>query len=758
MFFLTKLKHLIKIISILLIQAFLGSNFAVAANFGSTSYSSPENSLLSPQIYLTSSAFKANFNAEAGLLQDSEALEYFFDVFKLYALYESISVTMFARRTNISEAEAEKILENILLVKPDVVKQGLIIKGRETGEKGYGYFPKDVAGLLEEKAEREASLPELIAAGKDTQRLPSEFGPHPTQMGLVEYYEKIAYAEAAKPDGFKVKQIQAFKIDKHGMDTQDAISFGIILENGYVIMQAGLMGGISAGIAEPGTHASIDEAIEFFNNVIAQKFIGVNVADYDAVEQLIIDIDNEYRDKAKNKSKPLFSYIGSEISSGVSMIASGAFAERLGVPWEVLMNYRYNKLARQQGLSKENQPLMISVNLGVLWEGGKHGVAKYLWELVEAGIMSEDALSQFPDKFWRKGTTEQPSEYDKLRKAGSKHIKLGMIPMQEIQIMVIHPNYKEEVRIGKKLTRVFKRYLEESGIKTKYGAESGFTTDQMFTNPKDGSEPQLITMELVLDILNKATDSLGKDAKYVRWALDIAASEMYIEEIQKYYIGSASAKNVLGKIESIKNIADVDFESGLVDYRGLTLYKMETFKKYNRFLSVEDWAKEDILKHWEDTNQLIDKMIVMGDDNTVSNAPMILKFREFINAHLQKPNQSGEEKAMFLAVATSHFLQNIVISSHRGTRPELEIYTALSAIAMGVLGTKFTISGPGRGGLQAAIMQSWTMLNLVPDVRLSSQAEEIHNKSGKYKNVGWAIRFREEFKIAATTEYIGGSI
>ncbi|HLP48630.1 MAG TPA: hypothetical protein VK469_22000, partial [Candidatus Kapabacteria bacterium] len=229
--------------------------------------------------------------------------------------------------------------------------------------------------------------------------------------------------------------------------------------------------------------------------------------------------------------------------------------------------------------------------------------------------------------------------------------------------------------------------------------------------------------------LNEATDALGDDAKHVKWALDIASSEMYIPEIDRYYIGPSAAQN----------------GSGLVTNEEFTRYKLELFKKYSRFLSVEDWADESKMEHWEDAKQIIPNMIQMGDDNVVSNADLIKKFKDVQNAHLQKPNQSSEEQAMIAAVGTSHQLGNVVIFSHRGTRPADEDYTATAAMAMFAFGGKWTLWGIGRGALIAAMNQVDELYNRGPyeNVKVPYQGALVRDPDGLYQQ-GWAKRLRKE--------------
>lgn len=541
-----------------------------------------------------------------------------------------------------------------------------------------------------------------------------EYGPHPMQQGLLPLYEKVEAAEKNAPPEFIIKDIYCFFDQKHGDKPKEAISFGIVLESGPIIKRAGVMGGISAGKAEPGTHGSIKEAIDFFYSKVRQKFIGLNVSQAEEITEKINVLDDRFRNNSSNKDKPRFSYIGGEISVGISMICSIAFAERLGVPLEIVLNYRYNKYCITNRLAKDIRPITIPVNYSVVWEGGKHGAALTLQEMVDKKIITDD--SKFPPRF---------KDPDKVKEREDE-ILLGMVPPQEVQIMTFTPTWKQAREIGVNLTKIFQKLLKAKGINYIYGAESGCTTKQTHTTNGD-----LITLELILDILNEAMDNLGDDSKFVRWALDIASSEMYIPEIDMYYIGPSSAKN----------------GSGLVTNDEFTRYKLELFKKYPRFISVEDWADESEMGHWEDAKKVMHYMIQMGDDNVVSNADKIEEFKEVQNAHLQKPNQSAEEQAMIAAVGTSHQLGNVVVFSHRGTRPADEDYTATAAMGMSGFGGKWTLWGIGRGALIAAMNQVDELYNRGPyaKVEVPYQGKLVLDPNGPYQQ-DWAKRLRDEIK------------
>lgn len=552
-------------------------------------------------------------------------------------------------------------------------------------------------------------------------REPSVYGPHPMQEGLRPLYEKISWARShATNPQFVIKNIYAFRDQKHGMAPVDAISFGIVLgDDTFIVQNAPVMGGLSAGGLEPETHPNIKAAIEFFNNNVSPRLKGLSVAHPDVITEMIIKIDEELNAQSEDKTLPRFSYIGAELAVGISMISTLALAEVLHVPAEVIINYRYNEYAMSHGLAKEPRPLSLPVDFSVVWEGGKHGVAKHLPDLVKEGIIKDD--SRFPARF----------KDAELINKGDKSILLAMVPPQELQILCFAPDWDSAYDIGVKLTNIYQKLLKDNGIKTKYGAESGFTTEQVRT-----ADGKLITLELVLGILEQAVSSLKPDeAKYVRYALDIAASEMYIPEIDMYYIGPDAAQKV--------DPANVD---GLVTNEQFTQYKLMLFKAHPRFISCEDWAADDQITHWDPPAKLImEKMIQMGDDLNVSRGDLILKHNALgiQNAHLHKPNQVSEERASMEAVATSHNLNNVVVWSHRGTRSPQETFTAQGAMGTGSLGSKFTLWGPGRSALIAVMSQANKMYREL-GIKVLYQGAVVLDSNGPYKDYGWVKRLREE--------------
>jgi len=435
---------------------------------------------------------------------------------------------------------------------------------------------------------------------------------------------------------------------------------------------------------------------------------------------VVIAIDDEFRAKAEDKERPRFSYIGSEISTGVNMIITSGLAEMLHVPVEVVVNYRYNEYCMTHGLADAVRPMSIPVNYSVVWEGGKHGVAKTLKELMDEGIIKDG--SRFPQRF-------HDPELSK-----DKDNQLAMVPPQETQIMSFAPSWSQARADGIKLIKAYKDALKAHGIKTKYGAESGLTTEQM--RDKNG---RLITLELILDDLKRTIDSFPlAQRKYFRAALDFASSEMYIPEIDMYYIGPEAAGN----------------DDGLVTNSEFTAYKLKLLQEYPFIISVEDWADESKIEHWEDAKAIMPTYIQMGDDNIVSRGDLIRKFKDVMNACLQKPNQSAWSEVEDEAVGMSHQLGNVVIGSHRGTRSPQEVYTAQFMIGVGAFGGKWTLWGPGRSALIAVMTQADTLFNsgLYPGVTVPYQGALVLDPNGPYKDYGWANKLRAEIAAAEANE------
>ncbi len=541
----------------------------------------------------------------------------------------------------------------------------------------------------------------------------TQYGPHSSQKGLSPLYKTVEAARTSPQSRLAITDVVAFPAQKHGMRTKPAIGFGMVVGGRPLNMTAGVMGGISAGIEEANTHPSIAEALSFYEANVRQQLVGLNVGRPQEITRALREIDEAHRGKATMQNLPDFSYVGAEISIGVSMMASIALAEKTGVPLEVVLSYRYNELAMSRGLADSVRPITIPVNFSVVWEGGKHGAALTLPEMIERGIITDS--SKFPARF---------HDAERIAK-GDKDILLAMVPPQETQVMVLVPTWQQAHDIGVKLTKIFEAEIKKEGIKPRLGAESGFTTDQVKTGKGD-----LITQELILQILDRSVDKLGDDAQYVRYAWDIASSEIYIPEIDMYYIGPKAAGN----------------GSGLVSNEAFTAYKLRTLENHPRFLSVEDWAKEDVMAHWDSQRQILDTHIGMGDDNTVSHPRLVREFTEAgnINAHLQKPNQSAEEEVQMDAVATSHNLGNVVVWSHRGTRPADEIYTASGAMGTGSFAGKWTLWGVGRGPLIERMNYVDRVFNGSLGVETAYQGGLVLDPRGPYRDVSWARRMRQE--------------
>ena len=140
----------------------------------------------------------------------------------------------------------------------------------------------------------------------------TKYGPHEIQRGLVPYYQQVARARKEAPRKLTITDVLAFPVQKHGMRPKEAIAFSMVVGGQTINQQAGVMGGISAGIAEPGTHPSIEEAINFFEKHVRANIRGLNVGRPDDITNALISLDSTFRHES---NKPLFSHVGSELDN-----------------------------------------------------------------------------------------------------------------------------------------------------------------------------------------------------------------------------------------------------------------------------------------------------------------------------------------------------------------------------------------------------------------------------------------------------------
>ncbi len=249
---------------------------------------------------------------------------------------------------------------------------------------------------------------------------------------------------------------------------------------------------------------------------------------------------------------------------------------------------------------------------------------------------------------------------------GGKHSE-NNISIQEFMIMPIGEiTFQERLKRGVEVYHTLKKVLKEKGYAVGVGDEGGFA-------PNLENEEQ--ALDLILEAIKKAGYEPGKD---IVLALDIASTEMY-DEAQKigkegYYFWKT--KQMKTKEEMIQ-------------------YVVNLCEKYP-IVSVEDGLAEEDWESWKElTNQLGDKVQLVGDDLFVTNPKRLRNGIEknIANAILIKPNQIGTltETLDTIYLAKSNGYKTVI--SHRSGETD---DTTIADIAVGVNGGQIKTGAPCR--------------------------------------------------------------
>lgn len=225
------------------------------------------------------------------------------------------------------------------------------------------------------------------------------------------------------------------------------------------------------------------------------------------------------------------------------------------------------------------------------------------------------------------------------------------IDFQEIMIMPLNASsFKEALRMGAEVFHSLKGILKALNLSTAVGDEGGYA-------PKLESNEKAI--ECVVNAIKKAGYIPGKD---IYLALDVAASELYIEAEKQYILKSENRK--LNAVELIN-------------------YYEELIKKYP-IISIEDGLDENDFEGWKTlTKRLGKKVQLVGDDLFVTNCKRLEKgIKEgMANAILIKINQIGTLKETFEAIEMAKRAGYTAIISHRSGESE---DTTIADIAVGL--------------------------------------------------------------------------
>ncbi|MDE6026170.1 MAG: phosphopyruvate hydratase, partial [Lachnospiraceae bacterium] len=239
---------------------------------------------------------------------------------------------------------------------------------------------------------------------------------------------------------------------------------------------------------------------------------------------------------------------------------------------------------------------------------------------------------------------------------GGKHAD-NTIDLQEFMIAPVGAgSFKKAMEMAGEIYHNLKNVLRKKGMSTGVGDEGGFA-------------PNLATTYDVLDTLMEAIESAGYEAgKDIKIAIDAAASELYDDNLERYYFPGESkmaGKDIYRNAEEM-----VQYYENLV----------ERYPIY----SIEDGLNENDMKGWKVlTYRLGESIQLVGDDLFVTNTERLGDgIRDGIaNAILIKPNQIGTLTETLDAIAMAQRANYKTIISHRSGETE-DTFIADLAVAV----------------------------------------------------------------------------
>lgn len=223
---------------------------------------------------------------------------------------------------------------------------------------------------------------------------------------------------------------------------------------------------------------------------------------------------------------------------------------------------------------------------------------------------------------------------------GGRHAD-NTVDIQEFMIMPVGAEtFQDGLMMCAEIYHELKKVLKEENLSTAVGDEGGFAPDL-----KDADE----VLSYIVNAVRRAGYRPGED---IRIALDVAASELYVEERRQYYFPGES--RMLGKEVYRTTEEMISYLEGLI-------------KRYP-IVSIEDGLHEEDWEGWKAlTDRLGDHVQLVGDDLFVTNTKRLKKGIEMgaANAILIKVNQIGSLSEAFAAVEMAKKAGYRSIISHR---------------------------------------------------------------------------------------------
>lgn len=214
------------------------------------------------------------------------------------------------------------------------------------------------------------------------------------------------------------------------------------------------------------------------------------------------------------------------------------------------------------------------------------------------------------------------------------------VDFQEFMIMPVGAkSFREALRMGAEVFHNLKKVLHSKGFNTSVGDEGGFAPNLQSNEAG---------LEVIMEAIKKAGYVPGKD---IALAMDVAASEFYDSEKQKYVLE--------GEGKEMTGAELVDFYAGLIE-------------KYP-IVSIEDGHDQNDWDGWKlMTERLGDKIQIVGDDLFVTNTEILKRGikNHIANSILIKVNQIGTLTETFNAIEMAKRAGYTAVVSHRSGETE----------------------------------------------------------------------------------------
>lgn len=237
------------------------------------------------------------------------------------------------------------------------------------------------------------------------------------------------------------------------------------------------------------------------------------------------------------------------------------------------------------------------------------------------------------------------------------------IDIQEFMVMPVGAaNFTTGVRMCVEIYHTLKSVLQEKGLATGIGDEGGFA-------------PNLTSNEEALQVIVEAIEKAGyKPKEEVKLALDVAATELYLEDKKVYKLFGEGVTKTAEEM--------VDFYEELIN-------------KYP-IISIEDGLSEDDWEGWNlMTQRLGDRIQIVGDDLFVTNTERLKRgIREgTANSILIKLNQIGTITETLDAIEAAKMAGYTAVISHRSGESE---DSTIADIAVAVNAGQIKTGAPAR--------------------------------------------------------------